>query len=359
MRILVLWADPTSSNLGVQALAYGAERICRQAFGEATHVDFHDFGGGALGVPITGRPLVEDLLGRSDVSLREKLDGYDAVLNIGEGDSFSDIYGLRRAALMAAMHQKVERSSTLHLIGPQTIGPFETSVWRRLAVRTMRRAALVTARDSQSAEYATSLGIGGVTRATDLVFAMPAPAPAAQHDRVLVNVSGLLASDSPHVDAEAYRALMDDLVANLRSDGHVVALIAHVLDNPSADNDVRVGLELSETWGCGLVVPPTLDAARQEIAGSVGLVGSRMHACLNALSVGVPALPLAYSRKFAPLMADLGWAHTIDLRETEASGADLARKASALFAAGDCSEVAATARARLADYATDLVAAVA
>ncbi len=358
MRILVLWADPTSSNLGVQALAYGAERVCQQAFGEATKVDFHDFGGGALGVPITGRPLVEDLLGRTDVSLRAKLDGYDAVLNIGEGDSFSDIYGPRRAALMAAMHQKVTRSGAPHL-GPQTIGPFGTSLWRRLAVRTMRRAALVTARDSQSAEYAASLGISGVTRATDLVFALSAPADAGPQDRVIVNVSGLLASDSPHVDAQAYRTLMADLVARLRSNGHVVALLAHVLDNPSADNDVRVGLELSETWGCELIVPPTLEAARQEIAGSVGLIGSRMHACLNALSVGVPALPLAYSRKFAPLMADLGWAHTVDLRETEATGEDLAEKASALFAAGDCNDVAAMARARLADYATDLAAAVA
>jgi len=39
-----------------------------------------------------------------------------------------------------------------------------------------------------------------------------------------------------------------------------------------------------------------------------------MHACLNALSVGTPAVPLAYSRKFEPLLAGLGWNHTVDLR---------------------------------------------
>jgi polysaccharide pyruvyl transferase WcaK-like protein len=39
-----------------------------------------------------------------------------------------------------------------------------------------------------------------------------------------------------------------------------------------------------------------------------------MHACLNALSVGTPAIPLAYSRKFDSLMRDLGWEHTVDLR---------------------------------------------
>ena len=41
-----------------------------------------------------------------------------------------------------------------------------------------------------------------------------------------------------------------------------------------------------------------------------------MHACLNALSVGTPAIPLAYSRKFEPLLSDLGWSHTVDLRTT-------------------------------------------
>jgi polysaccharide pyruvyl transferase WcaK-like protein len=39
-----------------------------------------------------------------------------------------------------------------------------------------------------------------------------------------------------------------------------------------------------------------------------------MHACLNALSVGTPAIPLAYSRKFEPLLDDLGWRATVDLR---------------------------------------------
>ena len=42
-----------------------------------------------------------------------------------------------------------------------------------------------------------------------------------------------------------------------------------------------------------------------------------MHACLNALSVGTPAIPLAYSRKFEPLLADLGWRSVVDLRTSD------------------------------------------
>jgi polysaccharide pyruvyl transferase WcaK-like protein len=45
-----------------------------------------------------------------------------------------------------------------------------------------------------------------------------------------------------------------------------------------------------------------------------------MHACLNSLSVGTPAIPLAYSRKFAPLLADVGWEYVVSLAEADPAG---------------------------------------
>jgi polysaccharide pyruvyl transferase WcaK-like protein len=45
-----------------------------------------------------------------------------------------------------------------------------------------------------------------------------------------------------------------------------------------------------------------------------------MHACLNALSMGTPAIPWAYSRKFAPLMSDLGWDLSVDLALEQTPG---------------------------------------
>ncbi|WP_370189591.1 polysaccharide pyruvyl transferase family protein [Aeromicrobium sp.] len=355
MKILVLWADPTSSNLGVQALAYGAQSICHEAFGSDAVVDFHDFNGGDLGKPVTGRPLIGDLFDRGPSGFVSRMRSYDLILNIGEGDSFSDIYGPRRAGLMAGMHERVRASTTPHAIGPQTLGPFEKPLWRSLARRTLRHAALVTARDHNSAEYARSLGIGEVGLATDLVFALPAPDQLpVRSETILLNVSGLLVRESPHVDAAAYRALMTDLVVELRDRGQDVKLLAHVLDNPSLDNDVSAGRDLADVWECELLVPESLVDARRIIAGSRGLIGSRMHACLNALSLGVPALPLAYSRKFAPLMEDLGWAHTIDLRTDHPKADVLADASIALFEQNSAKQVSDVARARLSAYALAL-----
>jgi polysaccharide pyruvyl transferase WcaK-like protein len=37
------------------------------------------------------------------------------------------------------------------------------------------------------------------------------------------------------------------------------------------------------------------------------VVAGRMHACIGALSAGVPMVPIAYSRKFAGLFGSLGY----------------------------------------------------
>jgi polysaccharide pyruvyl transferase WcaK-like protein len=50
------------------------------------------------------------------------------------------------------------------------------------------------------------------------------------------------------------------------------------------------------------------------LATGTVVIGSRMHACLNGISVGTPAVPLAYSRKFQPLLDGIGWENTVDLR---------------------------------------------
>jgi len=73
------------------------------------------------------------------------------------------------------------------------------------------------------------------------------------------------------------------------------------------------------------VAPRDLDDARWIIAGSTVLIGARMHACLNALSTGVPAIAMAYSRKFAPLFDAIGWPYSIPPASTAAGAAAAAR----------------------------------
>lgn len=315
-RVLVLWADDESSNLGVRVLGQGAASLARRAWGQDTVIEFQSFSYGPLETQLSGKVVVKGIL-TANRDLRKRLGKYDAVIDTGAGDSFTDIYGLKRLAIMFYTRFVAQQSSVPVILAPQTIGPFETVVGRILARRTLRSAHSVMARDSISMEFARALGPEADCLATDVIFALEQPhAPMSASADVVLNVSGLLWSGDAHVSKEKYQTLTRELIEKLLASGRSVTLMAHVLDNPSSDNDVAVITELSAEFAgrVAVFIPKDLDDVRRFISGCNVVIGARMHACLNALSVGKPAIPLAYSRKFAPLLADIGWPHTLDLR---------------------------------------------
>lgn len=313
MRVLVAWADGRSPNLGVRALAAGSEAIV-QSLGPGVETTFVNFGSGTAPSPIgTWRDITKErVLARR--GLGDWLAGFDLFLDTRSGDSFADIYGLRRLAAMTALGDLAAARGVPVVLGPQTVGPFGSRRGRLLARRTLARAAAVLARDSASVEAARALGRRDVVATTDVVFALPPALPDQQRD-VVLNVSGLLWEPNTHVDHLRYRAVVVGLGKRLLAQGRRVTLLAHVLGSSGPDTDEpAVGAVAHVLGDVDAVVPEGLDEVRDVLASARVVIGSRMHACLNALSVGTPALPLAYSRKFAPLLADLGWTHVVDLR---------------------------------------------
>jgi polysaccharide pyruvyl transferase WcaK-like protein len=242
---------------------------------------------------------------------------YDLVFDTRSGDSFADIYGLDRLVAMSALAEFVHRCDVPLVLGPQTIGPFDTRRGRAIGRRSMRTARAVMARDGASADCAQDLGVRVDVRTTDVVFALPVPERTGERD-VVLNVSGLLWNGSPHVDPASYRAVVRGLYRGLVERDRRVTLLAHVLDSRSPDNDVPTAEAFAAEVGGSVevVVPSSLTEVREVVASAEVVLGSRMHACLNALSVGTPAIPLSYSRKFEPLLADLGWTAQVDLRST-------------------------------------------
>lgn len=312
MKVLVLWAHEESPNLGVAALARGSEVLLRQTWPDAdvTLVNF-------------GRRPEGFFIGSPRAMLRERVTGrhgmmrwlrqFDVVWDTRSGDSMTDIYGEGRHRLMSTVYGMATAAGATGVIAPQTIGPFTSSASTRRARRSLRRSALVFSRDPVSEVAAAELGRPVDDSVTDVVFAIPAPDTTVEHD-VLLNVSGLLWNENPHVDHELYRATILETIDRVEADGRRVSLLAHVLDSPVADNDVPVVRSLASD-GREVVVPESLDDVRAHIAGSQVVVAARMHACMNAISLGVPALPMAYSRKFAPLFESISWHHGVDLRE--------------------------------------------
>ena len=320
LHALVLWADDKSPNLGVRALARGTAELVRGRWPEA-EITFQNYGSRIPQLPI-GRLrslLIERLLGRR--GMQDWFRRFDLVIDTRSGDSFTDGYGLRRLAVMTAVGVFAAQAGVPVVLGPQTVGPFTTRRGRALARATLGSASAVLVRDSASARVVAELGDRPCTQTTDVVFTLTAPQRRTSRD-VILNVSGLLWNPNPHVDWQLYRDAITSIACTLRSGGRTITLLAHVVRSASADSDIAAARELQSSLGAldpddgpiELLIPDGLDEVREMLASARVVIASRMHACLNALSVGVPAVSLAYSDKASPLLADLGWSYGVDLR---------------------------------------------
>lgn len=315
MRVAVLWASDSSANLGVRALARGSGDLLRRVWPDV-EIEYVDFG---------HRPN-ELRFGRKRSMIRERVTnqhgmmrwfrGFDLVWDTRSGDSFADIYGLDRHMKMSLMYEFAQQAGTPTVLAPQTIGPFRTRSGRVLARRNMKRSAIVYARDSVSAAAASKLRRPADRLTSDLVFGIEQPGPSAPSD-VLLNVSGLLWNPNRHVDHAAYQESTRRMIDALLDAGRSVTLLPHVLDSADPDNDVPVARALHTEYHGRVDVKTaeSLDEVRSIIANANLVIGARMHACLNALSTGTPAIALAYSRKFKPLLDGLDWPYMIPLND--------------------------------------------
>lgn len=351
MKILVLWADHRSPNLGVRALAAGTEALLQAQWGDAT-IEFQTSSTGPAPERLNTRNT-----GLAAAGFRRTLfrwmKTYDLVIDTGAGDSFADIYGLSRPLRIANLRRIAVNAKVPLIVAPQTIGPFTTRRGRAVARVSFLGVRDIFARDPTSLQYASRLTRHPAVLATDVVFALERPVIHATRD-VIFNVSGLLWNPNLIADHGSYRRESIAYCRSVLDQGRKLSLLAHVLDSSLEDNDVPAVEALARELGGAAeqLVPSDLHEARAYLASGRLTVGSRMHACLNSLSVGVPAIPWAYSRKFEPLLADLGWRIGIDLATEPAVAARSLELSDQLQSIEDTGvgEVWSRAQERLAPY---------
>ena len=89
--------------------------------------------------------------------LVRQVEGADAVLDLTGGDSFTDIYGLKRLLTGAVPKIVTLRARTPLVLLPQTYGEFRRGSSRRVAEAIVRRSTLAFARDARSHDQLVEL----------------------------------------------------------------------------------------------------------------------------------------------------------------------------------------------------------
>lgn len=331
----LLWHSLGSGNLGVGALTESNIAIVRGVAEKlGLSVRFVVLGTSDASVPELAtelRAAGHDLqIKRIRVFRKEFRDAVRAchlVLDIGEGDSFTDIYGFKRFMYYWLSKNIVCFVGTPLILAPQTIGPFNGLIARMLAKQVMRRCLKIFTRDNLSSAYLKELGISGnVDEATDVAFRLPYTQPTKINDgkvRVGINVSGLLFSGGYtgknqfglSIDYPAtMRALLTELTARADVEVH---LVSHVIEpHMQVEDDVYAAKILAAEFPSVKLSPvfSRPSEAKSYIAGMDFFTGARMHACIAAFSTGVPVVPMAYSRKFNGLFGTLGYSGIADCK---------------------------------------------
>lgn len=256
-------------------------------------------------------------------------DGCDLVVNINAGDGFTDLYSFGRMLSESYMLLLAQRNKVPTVMAPQTIGPFDHRLSRRIARRVLRGCSAVFSRDGLSTTLANELlGEPSAVEVIDVAFALPferidlPPYPDGQL-QVGINVSGLLyrgGYDGRNYFGLAvdYRDFVHRLVERMQNDGHRVHLIAHVTPSAeSIEDDYSACREVAAVFPDAILAPRFTDpvAVKSYIASLDFFTGARMHSTIAAFSAGVPVAPIGYSKKLNGLYDTLGYPYYIDLRE--------------------------------------------
>jgi polysaccharide pyruvyl transferase WcaK-like protein len=321
IKIGLLWHSASSGNLGVGALTIANMLIVRDVAArlnlEAEFV--------ILGMRDGDTPYLEEddaeVFAITTWSLLSPTGYWSAltaprvVLDIGGGDSFAEIYGLKRFLFLWLAKVIALARGRLLLLSPQTIGPFTRTPYKQLAKSVLEKARAVVVRDRQS--LAALQDLAPKARAllsVDVAFALPHVDRSAERNgprlRVGINVSGLLFHEAEvgtnRFDLSAnYARVMRRFLAEMTARPDVeVHLIVHVISKDiDPDDDGRPADRLHEEFPQTVRVPDFAGPceAKSYISSLDFLVAARMHACIAAFSSGVPVVPVSYSRKFSGL----------------------------------------------------------
>jgi colanic acid/amylovoran biosynthesis protein len=337
-RVALLWHTFGHGNLGVDALARSSAAIIRRAAARlGVEVCFTTLGTGQPShvrdlppdVSVGPGPRLKPLLGGRSDFLRELRKAH-LVVDIGEGDSWTDIYGSKRFMFLFGTKLAAIVLGKPLILAPQTIGPFEASTPRHLANWLMSKAKGVYTRDQLSTDYLQAQGVPIVaSEYTDVAFRLPYTPRAGTPGRTQVglNVSGLLYNGGYTGRNELglvlnYREYTHQLIDALIRRKAEVHLVVHV-NGIGPDDDRSPVSSLTELFPETRLAPmfENSSAAKSFLSGLDFVVAGRMHASIGAFSAGVPVVPVAYSRKFNGLFGTLKYPYFIDGKTVSAQEA--------------------------------------
>lgn len=255
----------------------------------------------------------------------------DLIFDIGQGDSFADIYGKKRFEIIDRIHRTARFFRKPYILLPQTIGPFTNLNIQKPANKSIAKASWVMARDNISYNYVNENVAyhNNVAEYIDIAFYLPFQKKSfdSKYVHVGLNISALLWFGGYTKDNQfGLNVNYQDLILNiihyfLSMPNVILHLVPHVVSHMmSIENDYALAFDLQKELNDERIVLSPLFLtpvdAKDYISGLDFFLGARMHATIAAFSSGVSVIPMAYSRKFNGLFIEtLNYKYMVDLKQ--------------------------------------------
>lgn len=276
---------------------------------------------------VIGRTFFEKilcLLTGNSIKRFIKEEKIDEVVVFG-GDTYSEDYLIIDPIFNLLQFLHYERCNVpVKMIG-QTIGPFKS--WRKLVFRALlSKVSVIYARDPITYEYLTKeLKMRNVKLSADLAF-LPLAKEILEGDEndekwklfsddyATLVPSGLIWRYGKEKDRRAYVEFLVDICKYIINElKYKLVLLPHVVTENDKFNDlllardlyiylVRNGFKEEDFTVVKDILLPY--QARQILGGSRFVITGRMHAAISAFEQQVPAISLAYSRKYHGIIGE-------------------------------------------------------
>lgn len=262
----------------------------------------------------------------------------DFIGDIRGGDSFSDIYGLYKFILGSIPRIIVIILGKDLILLPQTYGPYKTAAARCIARYIIKKSSYIMSRDEQSINLIKGL-LGNKRRdmkqvnfCPDVAFMLDSNKPdklnifpplvdKKEFSIVGMNINGLMyyggyTKNNMFGLRLNYPKLLLALINRLLTESYVhMLLIPHTFGIAgNVDNDLDACADILNKLEKPLrskIHFVSHEYDQNEIKGIIGysdfFIGSRMHACIAALSQGIPTVGIAYSKKFVGVFKSIGF----------------------------------------------------
>lgn len=320
-----------SGNLGCAALAYSFVEILQQfAIKSDRNINVYNISPINQSVQLLDDKQIKIISVaykvksiKSHKQVRKIMNRCDIIFDFTEGDSFTDIYGLKRFIAMAVLKWHAISSQVVFVLGPQTYGPFNKNWTKNVASQILKRSTRVYSRDVQSAQYVKKIANIDAMSVIDVAFALPYIQNESEVEdgliKVGINISGLLWNGG-YTGYNEFGLLVDYKEYNYKiieklitSQKYEIYLIPHVISEESVEDDLLACKAILEKFPECNLAPKFSNPmqAKSYISCMDVFLGARMHSTIASYSTGIATIPFSYSRKFEGLYETLGYEYCI------------------------------------------------